>query len=259
MMMMMKDESGQTMIWYYKNTYNNSNTYNFFDDIILLKCMYCRKAEMEDKVISLSSVNCIPHWSFFAVCDGHGGDFVSQYLSDNLADILSNTIAKKEKEIGVIDEDAGSDVMINILNDTCQAADLELSKQSRMKVEKKGEVITCKDPSGSTSIMCLISKLHIVVANVGDSRALLAQWGTVPISGPLGVSPGVCDPLGGSPGVNDPLGDSPGVCASPPHTQKDTVNSSIPTSGILIAKALSVDHKFSIIKERERAERADAT
>ena len=214
---------------------------------------------MEDKVIALSSVNCIPHWSFFAVCDGHGGDFVSKYLSDNLADILSNTIVKKEKEIGVIDEDAGSDVMINVLNDTCKAADLELSKQSRMKVEKKGEVITCKDPSGSTGVMCLISKLHIVVANVGDSRALLAQWGTVPISGPLRGSPGVNGPLGDSPRVCDPLGGNPGVCASSPHTQKDTVNSAIPTSGILIATALSVDHKFSIIKEKERAELADAT
>ena len=210
---------------------------------------------MEDKVIALSSLNCIPHWSYFAVCDGHGGDFVSQYLSDNLADILSSTIVKKEREIGVIDEDAGSDVMINILNDTCKAADLELSKQSRMKVEKKGEVITCKDPSGSTGVMCLISKRYIVVANVGDSRALLAQWGDVPISVPLGGSPGVNDPLGDSPGVNDPLG----VCVSPPHSQKDTVNPSIPTSGVLIATALSVDHKFSTIKEKERAERAGAT
>lgn len=204
---------------------------------------------MEDKVIALSSVSCVPHWSYFAVCDGHGGDFVSQYLSDNLADILSNTIVKKEREIGVIDEDAGSDVMINILNDTCKAADLELSKQSRMKVEKKGEIISCKDPSGSTGVMCLISKRYIVVANVGDSRALLAQWGDVPIS----------VPLGGSPGVNDPLGGSPGVCVSPPHTQKDTVNASIATSGVLTATALSVDHKFSIIKEKERAERADVT
>ena len=211
--------------------------------------MYPRKAEMEDKVIALSSVSCVPHWSYFAVCDGHGGDFVSQYLSDNLADILSNTIVKKEREIGVIDEDAGSDVMINILNDTCKAADLELSKQSRMKVEKKGEIISCKDPSGSTGVMCLISKRYIVVANVGDSRALLAQWGDVPIS----------VPLGGSPGVNDPLGGSPGVCVSPPHTQKDTVNASIATSGVLTATALSVDHKFSIIKEKERAERADVT
>ena len=217
--------------------------------------MYRRKAEMGDKVIALPSLNCIPHWSYFAVCDGHGGDFVSQYLSDNLADILSSTIVKKEREIGVIDEDAGSDVMINILNDTCKAADLELSKQSRMKVEKKGEVITCKDPSGSTGVMCLISKRFLVVANVGDSRALLAQWGNVPTSDPLGGSPGVNDPLGDSPGVNDPLG----VCVSPPHSQKDTVNPSIPTSGVLIATALSVDHKFSTTKEKERAERADAT
>ena len=204
---------------------------------------------MEDKVIILSPVTCVPHWSFFAVCDGHGGDYVAQYLSENLGNILSRTVNQIEMDKGKkIDEDSTADDMKKVLLDTCESADLEISKQPRMKVEKK-EDITCKDKSGSTGLFCLISKRFIVVANVGDSRALLAQWGTVPTPTPS-LSPG-----------SGPLGVGPGVYASPP--QAGTVDPSIPTpdiprSGILVASALSVDHKFSIAAERERAESAGA-
>lgn len=218
---------------------------------------------MEDKVLTLSPVSCIPHWSFFAVCDGHGGDFVAEYLSQNLAIVLSKIVYKMESERGKIDEDDGSDIMTKVLLDTCEAADYEISRQPRMKIEKKEDDIICKDRSGSTGLLCLISKRFIVVANVGDSRALLAQWGTVPAPGPIGVGPGVCvsPPQAGTmdPSIPPlgPLGVGPGECVSPP--QAVSADSLAPPSGILFATALSVDHKFSILAERERAERAGAT
>jgi serine/threonine protein phosphatase PrpC len=184
---------------------------------------------MEDRVVTISPVSCMKHWSFFAVFDGHGGDFVVNYLSHNISSILARTIRSLEQEIGDIREDASSDVLETVLRRACATADLEVSRHPRMLVEGN-QSFTCKDKSGSTGLMCLISKKHIAVANVGDSRAVLAQWGVTAEKG--GVGAWVSTPKSG-----------------------ENTDSSGP---VLAAIPLSVDHKFTIPGERERAERAGA-
>jgi serine/threonine protein phosphatase PrpC len=181
---------------------------------------------MEDRVVAISPVSCMTHWSFFAVFDGHGGDFVVNYLSHNISSILARTIRSLELEIGEIREDASSEVLQTVLKRACATADLEVSQHPRMLVE----INKCRDKSGSTGLMCLISKKHIAVANVGDSRAVLAQWGVTAEKGGVGV--GVSTPKSGE----DPD----------------------PLESVLAAIPLSVDHKFSIVGERGRAERAGA-
>lgn len=185
---------------------------------------------MEDRVVTMSPVACMTHWSFFAVFDGHGGEFVVDYLSHNISSILARTIRSLELEIGAIGEDASSEVLETVLRRACATADLEVSKHPRMHIEKRA-MIDCKDMSGSTGLMCLISKKSIAVANVGDSRALLAQWGTSGTGG-TGVGIGVSTPKSGE----DPE----------------------PSESVLAAIPLSVDHKFTIPGERERAENAGA-
>lgn len=188
---------------------------------------------MEDRVVTMSPVSCMAHWSFFAVFDGHGGDFVVNYISCNISSILARCIRELELEMGEIGENASSEVLEIILRRACATAELEASRHPRMLIEKKKK-ITCKDRSGSTGLLCLISKKSIAVANVGDSRALLAQWSTsTDIEGAgAGVGVGVSTPRSG-------------------------LNSG-PLESVLKALPLSVDHKFSIHGERERAERAGA-
>jgi serine/threonine protein phosphatase PrpC len=44
---------------------------------------------MEDRTIVACPVSGRPSWSFFAVCDGHGGCYSSSFLAENLHRIIS--------------------------------------------------------------------------------------------------------------------------------------------------------------------------
>jgi serine/threonine protein phosphatase PrpC len=181
---------------------------------------------MEDRVVTISPVSNKAHWSFFAVFDGHGGDFVVNYLSHNINRILTSTIRSLELEVGVIGEGASSEVLETILKRSCATADLEISRLPRMLVVNG----MAKDVSGSTGLMCLITKTAIAVANVGDSRALLAQWD---VSAERGVG---------------------GIAVSTPGSTENPD----PSESVLLAVPLSVDHKFYITVERDRALTAGA-
>ena len=236
---------------------------------------------MEDKVIVVPEVSGRPLWSFFGVCDGHGGDFVASYLSMHLSKIVGNVSKEMEKEMEKemgkeieleqkqgqkqeLEQELGSKLWIcsggggtsgggsgsgggddederttpKILSDvllrSCFIADKEISKQRRMAVEINQENgnITCKDSSGSTANLCLISKNYIVVGNVGDSRALLAKIN--PINSTL------------APPMDSPIRDI-----------GENIPQNIPKN-VLLATAMSVDHKFSIETEKIRAEEAGA-
>ena len=227
---------------------------------------------MEDKVIVVPEVSGRPLWSFFGVCDGHGGDFVASYLSMHLSKIVGNVskeISKEmereieleqkqeqkqelEQELGLklrISGSGGSEsgsgrddedekttpkILSDVLLRSCFIADKEISKQRRMAVEINQENgnITCKDSSGSTANLCLISKNYIVVGNVGDSRALLAKIN--PINSTL------------TPPMDSPIRDI-----------GENIPQNIPKN-VLLATAMSVDHKFSIETEKIRAEEAGA-
>ena len=210
-----------------------------YDDIITLTFYialtlfsHYRKAEMEDKVVVVPAVTGRPLWSFFAVCDGHGGDFVASYLSKNLPDIVTRVARDVGAQTGILENDGNTTakILTDVLTRTCADADIQVSKESRMEIQcnEKGDLI-CKDSSGSTGVLCIISNKHIAIANVGDSRALLAQWNPTP--SPKGVN-----------------------LESPP---RNFSYDNIPKN-ILIATALSVDHKFCLTQERERAEAAGA-
>jgi serine/threonine protein phosphatase PrpC len=84
------------------------------------------------------------------VCDGHGDrGLVSQFVCDTLPDILQNNMK---------DEEATWETK-------WQRSCLEVDSQL-----KETNII-----GGSTAVMALISEGSIVVANVGDSRAILVQ------------------------------------------------------------------------------------
>jgi serine/threonine protein phosphatase PrpC len=191
------------------------------------------KGEMEDKVVVSFPVAGRPAWSLFGVCDGHGGAFCSTYLAANLPRIVATAAAEAPssgRSSLIDDDDTTPELLEAVLRAACLQADEELRAQPRLRVdigEASGK-IECKDGSGSTGVLCLITRRYIAVGNVGDSRAVLAQHTLQPPTAST-LSP-------------------------PPYTGAGAVSA----AGVLHATALSTDHKYSIPSERTRAEAAGA-
>ena len=171
------------------------------------------KESMEDKICISCPVPGRPAWSFFAILDGHGGDYVASFLKDNLPSILVNEItlaAVPNTPQNIVDDMETTPMLLeNILMKVCASAEKQLSEDPYLKVEvreKSGNLYTPHDSSGSTGCLCLITSNYVAIANVGDSRAVRAQ--------------------------RDP---------------------SSPTPMHISAIPMSRDHKFNIPEERERA------
>lgn len=141
------------------------------------------KRQMEDQ-ISLKcplDLACFPSWSVFGVCDGHGGSACSKYLAQNFPRILLNETKSRIKDHLLDDE---PDHLRKILFSTCAAIDAEMRQNPVFNVdvyqrdESSGQPVKLSylDDSGSTGVFCLATSKHIVIANVGDSRAVMAQF-----------------------------------------------------------------------------------
>lgn len=89
---------------------------------------------------------------FFAVFDGHGGQGCSEFLRDNLHNFIAlsphfpTNLAEAMKE-------------------GCARAETIFQKRNLQSV---------RDKSGSCALVILINENRAIIANVGDSRALLS-------------------------------------------------------------------------------------
>jgi serine/threonine protein phosphatase PrpC len=159
------------------------------------------RADMEDAICAHSPLPDEPRLTgLFGVFDGHGGDFSSDFVSRHLAEYLVSSDAWKER-------DASPSLVRRALEDAFVKVDTALASQERMWVvedpqSKDGRrykwvllsfaffpfcihayiVITdgkhcshCRavDSSGSTGVVALVTESHVLVANAGDSRAIL--------------------------------------------------------------------------------------
>ena len=114
-------------------------------------------ADMPGMRVTMEDAVCTKIWDqdgkaycLFGVCDGHGDrGLVSAFVAENTPTILQKYIGEKD-----MDWEA-------IWQKTCLEVDEKL---------KEEEI-----PGGSTGVLALITEDSIVVANVGDSRAILVQ------------------------------------------------------------------------------------
>jgi len=116
------------------------------------------RPEMEDTHIMQHDV---PHQgagplSFFAVFDGHGGDFVSLHCASSMLNLCTSELQKGRP--------ATIETLTENLRDGCFKMD-ELLNMSRQRA------LNC----GSTGIMGFFNGVNYVVANVGDSRSVLVR------------------------------------------------------------------------------------
>lgn len=116
-----------------------------------------------------------PNIHYFAVFDGHNGDFVSQFVYKNLPLILERKIA--ESRTSVFDNIAISGNghlngqlkhLVTSCFDLCQDA-LAKTLVMMKNVEKK-------EMTGSTAVIgILMDETFLLIANIGDSEAILCR------------------------------------------------------------------------------------
>ncbi|XP_060203825.1 protein phosphatase 2C 51-like [Lycium barbarum] len=130
-----------------------------------------RRREMEDAVaVKLGLLTKgSKKYDYFGVYDGHGGSRVAHACRDFLHRLVIQQLMEEEEE-----EDDES-VIINwekVMKESFRKMDEEVS-------EEAGEMATM----GSTAVVAVVGQEEVIVANCGDSRAVLSRAGVaVPLS-----------------------------------------------------------------------------
>lgn len=162
------------------------------------------------------------------------------------------------------DTDTTPHQLKELLLKVCVDADMQLSEHPRMFVEHTGTTktkYTCMDGSGSTAILALVTAQYVAVANVGDSRAVLAVRPAAAINAALNSlqNPFPSTPRAEAQESSQAQGRSD---SSPEGRAMDGAEGFSFSAGgsesVLDAVGLSRDHKVSIPEEKERAEKAGA-
>lgn len=154
------------------------------------------RVEMEDShSIRIDLGPVLKKCSYFAVFDGHAGDFVSKYISENLIDTIlelwmmktpnndnnDNTVNKvnSEKTAEVGETDAPC-----LLTDS---SELERFKQNIkdgfLKIDSSmrehPKFLSPEEKSGTTAVTAFVTPDKVIFANCGDSRGVLANNNSV--------------------------------------------------------------------------------
>ncbi len=214
----------------------------------------------------------------FGICDGHGGSFVSQYLVDTMPRVAKAAMESLREEHESMSpaaflETLSPSQLESVLSQSCHALEEELRTLPRLTVDLKaikgvtindatGQPLQPKsaDSSGSTGLFCIVSSQCYAIANVGDSRAVVAQFaGSGTDEGatgtPLAVSTGVVSsPFGHRFGTNGSGSNSNN--ASPTRSGDGSSISSDSGDGGVVVFWSSKDHKCNDAQEMKRIEAA---
>ncbi|KAK6013758.1 protein phosphatase 2C [Ostertagia ostertagi] len=129
------------------------------------------RVDMEDAhVVEVSMADREPYkdWSFFAVFDGHAGNVAADDAAENIMKTLMET-PQFEKVTEELKSNGGvlCEKSIILLEDGIKAGFLKLDENIRTRLDS--------DRSGSTAVCAMITPTHIIIANLGDSRAVVSR------------------------------------------------------------------------------------
>ncbi|KAL8063997.1 hypothetical protein ABFX02_01G062900 [Erythranthe guttata] len=142
--------------------------------------MMGRRRAMEDKVTVAPPGWMAGEYYFFAVYDGHGGDQVAEKCGEKMHTCLARHIEKAKK----LPEERSID-WEKVMVDCFSSMDEELDRNDG--APEQGDdgpaAAAAYKNMGSTAAVVLVGKEEMVVANCGDSRAVLCRGGVaVPMS-----------------------------------------------------------------------------
>ncbi|KAI3468615.1 hypothetical protein Pfo_025278 [Paulownia fortunei] len=143
--------------------------------------MMGRRRVMEDAVTVAPPGWLAGEYSFFAVYDGHGGAKVAEKCGEKMHTCLEKHIEKAKK----VPEEKDFDwekVMVECFSGMDK--DLEENRSGAEVVQREDRAAAAAERMmGSTAVVVLVGKDEVVVANCGDSRAVLCRGGVaVPLS-----------------------------------------------------------------------------
>eukprot|EP00038_Savillea_parva_P006018 m.161187 g.161187 ORF g.161187 m.161187 type:complete len:358 (-) comp12047_c0_seq1:392-1465(-) len=122
------------------------------------------RIEMEDSHICDTNVPDRPGTSMFCVFDGHGGSLVAKEAAKQLLNVVAKTDKFKHGN-------QSPETLSSALYDGLIQLDAELRAIPQLK--------SGVDHSGATAVTSFITPKHIIIGNVGDSRAVVARAGKV--------------------------------------------------------------------------------
>jgi serine/threonine protein phosphatase PrpC len=192
----------------------------------------------------------------FGICDGHGGSFVSQFLVDEMPALVQQELQMASGK--------GPERLHMALMSSCLSAEKKLQEHPRMAVDLKpvkgvvfnpesGQPLNPKpaDSSGSTGLFCLVTPSMFVIANVGDSRAVVAKSNITAAEASKAAAAAVPESTAR---ISSPFGHS---LASNSSSNDNNNNDS--GASVVELKWASVDHKCSNEGEKARIEAAGLT
>lgn len=124
---------------------------------------------MEDAVTVAPPVLVAEKYYFFAVYDGHGGAKVAENCQEKMHELVAKH-AKEEKEKKQEEEEEGGFDWKKVMEESFRSMEAEIEQECR---ESNPTTM------GSTATVVLVGKDEVVVANCGDSRAVLSRGGIV--------------------------------------------------------------------------------
>lgn len=116
------------------------------------------RSAMEDSDIIIQNLFISDFFvSYYAIFDGHGGNKCSEYLKENLHKILKKNLQGNSN--------------INNWPDIIKESFIECDQNFHLSFYEISKVM------GSTGLVCLLTPGCLIVANTGDSRAILSRRG----------------------------------------------------------------------------------
>lgn len=145
--------------------------------------MMGRRRVMEDTLTVAPPGWLTGEYHFFAVYDGHGGAKVAERCGEEMHKFLAKNIEKARKLPE--GEDKGFDwekVMVECFCNMDEELEEDVSRNEVLHGTTRAAAAPYK-MMGSTAMVVLVGKEELVVANCGDSRAVLCRGGAaVPMS-----------------------------------------------------------------------------
>jgi len=138
---------------------------------------------MEDEHAIVTDLG-LPGFSLFCVFDGHGGRMTATWIKTNLPKNIQEALIKTVgpvKQTGsqaAENEDTEPKVFEEMLRTVIHETDEQLRKAQQAKTEEPAQMSRGHaERSGCTAVIALVTPTHIIVANIGDSRAVLSTGG----------------------------------------------------------------------------------
>lgn len=121
--------------------------------------------------------------SLLGIFDGHGGSTVAEFLSANAPLYIQRELSKQQASTDSDDfsnaSSTSDDNSSNCLKDAASGA----LREAFLSLDRDVPTRASKEMGGSTAVCVIVNDEHIVCANCGDSRAILARRdGIVPLS-----------------------------------------------------------------------------